>query len=195
MDGLEATKLWLARAKKRILDDQTIGSFKYETGATPSAIVNEAFMEIFVWTNENVFPETLAMDEMRFNEIYIKCRKFLVVCGIINTVYTLVGESIRGLEELRVKLKESILILLEDFMNMTFEDMMKNIGEQVIKLTNDALVKIDKMPLNQTQEKCLKNLIVDLSSKNLHENSVYKLLCKFFFSFFKKYFKRAELKN
>ena len=58
------------------------------------------------------------MDEIRFNEIYIKCRKFLVVCTIINTVYTLVGESIQGLEELRVKLKENILILLEDFMSM-----------------------------------------------------------------------------
>lgn len=58
------------------------------------------------------------MDEIRFNEIYIKCRKFLVVCTIINTVYTLIGESIQGLEELRVKLKENILILLEDFMSM-----------------------------------------------------------------------------
>lgn len=58
------------------------------------------------------------MDELRFNEIYVKCRKFLVVCAIINTVYTLVGESIRGLEELRLKLKDNILILLEDYMHM-----------------------------------------------------------------------------
>ncbi len=58
------------------------------------------------------------MDEIRFNEIYVKCRKFLVVCSIINTVYSLVGESIRGLEELRVKLKENILILLEDFASL-----------------------------------------------------------------------------
>ena len=58
------------------------------------------------------------MDEMRFNEIYIKCRKFLVVCAIVNTVFTLVGESIRGLEELKLKLKDHILILLEDFMKM-----------------------------------------------------------------------------
>ena len=122
------------------------------------------------------------MDEIRFNEIYVKCRKFLVVCAIVNTVYTLVGESIRGLEELRLKLKSNILILLEDFMSMTFEDMMKNIGEQVVKLTNDALVKHDKTSLNESQEKCLKSLIVDLSSKNLHENSVYKILCKHFLS-------------
>ena len=122
------------------------------------------------------------MDEIRFNEIYVKCRKFLVVCAIVNTVYTLVGESIRGLEELRLKLKSNILILLEDFMSMTFEDMMKNIGEQVVKLTNDALVKHDKTSLNESQEKCLKSLIVDLSSKNLHENSVYKILCEHFLS-------------
>jgi hypothetical protein len=56
--------------------------------------------------------------------------------------------------------------------------MMLNIGEQVLKLTNEALVKHDKKPLNEQQEKCIKSLIVDLSSKSLHENSVYKLLCK-----------------
>ena len=95
-------------------------------------------------------------------------------------VFTLVGESIHGLEELRLKLKSNILILLEDFMSMTFEDMMKNIGEQVVKLTNDALVKHDKKSLNESQEKCLKTLIVDLSSRNLQENSVYKLLCNCF---------------
>lgn len=58
------------------------------------------------------------MDEIRFNEIYIKCRKFLVVCAIVNTVYSLVGESIRGLEELKVKLKENILVLLEDCLSL-----------------------------------------------------------------------------
>lgn len=56
--------------------------------------------------------------------------------------------------------------------------MMKNIGEQVIKLTNDALVKHDKKELNETQVTTIKGLIVDLSSKNLLENTVYKLLCK-----------------
>lgn len=176
VDGLEATKEWLARALKRIKSNETIGAYKYENGPTPSAVCNEAFMELFVWKSALPFPETLAMDELRFNEIYIKCRKFLVVCAIINTVYSLVGESIRGLEELRSKLKQHILVLLEDCMTQSFEEMMKNIGEQVIKLTNDALVKHDKKKLNETQVTTIKGLIIDLSSKNLLENTVYKLL-------------------
>jgi hypothetical protein len=176
IDGLAATKLWLARARKRVIDSACIGGFRNET-PSPSAICNEAFMEIFVWKNElGPFPETLAMDEIRFNEIYVKCRKFLVVCAIVNTVYALCGESIQGLDELRLKLKSNILILLEDFMSMTFEEMMKSIGEEVLKLTNEALVKHDKSKLNESQDKCLKSLIVDLSSKNLHENSVFKIL-------------------
>ena len=116
IDGLETTKLWLERAYRRIKENKTICSFKYENGPTPSSICNEAFMEIFVWKSHMAFPETLAMDEIRFNEIYVKCRKFLVVCAIINTVYTLVGEAIRGLEELRTNLKKHILVLLEDYM-------------------------------------------------------------------------------
>lgn len=176
IDGLETTKLWLERAYRRIKENKTICSFKYENGPTPSSICNEAFMEIFVWKSHMAFPETLAMDEIRFNEIYVKCRKFLVVCAIINTVYTLVGEAIRGLEELRTNLKKHILVLLEDYMQQTFEEMMKNIGEQVIKLTNEALVKHDKKELNDQQVNTIKTLIVDLSSKNLHDNTIYKLL-------------------
>mgnify|MGYP001810916330 CR=1 FL=1 len=118
IDGLDATKQWLDRAKQRIVDGTTIGSYKYESGATASSICNEAFMELFVWKMDYAFPETLVMDEIRFNEIYVKCRKFLVVCAIVNTVFTLVGDSIHGLEELRLKLKENILILLEDFMKL-----------------------------------------------------------------------------
>lgn len=59
IDGLEYTKQWLTRAKNRINENVTIGGFKYESGATPSSIVNEAFMELFVWTSENVFPEVV----------------------------------------------------------------------------------------------------------------------------------------
>ena len=57
IDGLEATKEWLARAQQRIKDGKPIGGFKYESGPTPSSICNEAFMEIFVWTCEHLFPE------------------------------------------------------------------------------------------------------------------------------------------
>lgn len=176
IDGLEATKQWLARALKRITGNETIGGFRYESGATASSITNEAFMEIFKWSAELNFPETLSMDEVRFNEVYVKFRKFLVVCTIVNTIYGLLGETIRGLSELRDNLKKNILVFLDDYMKHTFEEMMLSIGEEVIRLTNDALLKIDKKPLDDVQVKTIKTLIVDLSSKNLHENSVYKLL-------------------
>ena len=57
IDGLEATRLWLSRANQRIKSNETIGSYKYESGATASAIVNEAFMDMFVWNCEHPFPE------------------------------------------------------------------------------------------------------------------------------------------
>jgi hypothetical protein len=57
IDGLEGTKLWLKRAFARINENQAIGHFKHESGPTASAIVNEAFMEMFVWNCEHPFPE------------------------------------------------------------------------------------------------------------------------------------------
>jgi hypothetical protein len=60
------------------------------------------------------------MDEMRFNEIYLKCRKFLLVCAITNIVFTLLGDNIIVSEELKNKLKEHILILVDELMNKYF---------------------------------------------------------------------------
>ena len=57
IDGLEATKAWLNRALTRINDIKTIGDFKYESGPTASSITNEAYMEIFTWSSELIFPE------------------------------------------------------------------------------------------------------------------------------------------
>ena len=102
----------------RIIESKTIGDFKYESGSTASSITNEAYMEIFVWTSEFVFPETLSMDEMRFNEIYVKCRKYLLICTIINAVYSLLGDAVYGYEALKLKLKQNILVLLDDFLSL-----------------------------------------------------------------------------
>lgn len=183
IDGLEFTRQWLDRAKKRIIESNSIGLFRHDTGPTPSAIVNEAFMEIFIWKSSLIFPETLSMDEMRFNEIYLKCRKFLLVCAVMNTIFTFLGESIAALEELKNKLKEDILILVDEFINKTFEELMKHIADQIIKITNEYMAKNDKKRLNESQEIGLRALIVDIASKDILENSVYKLLFSRYINF------------
>ncbi len=60
--------------------------------------------------------------------------------------------------------------------------MMKNIAEEANKLTNETLVVLNKKPMDQDQQKILKDIIIGLSAKNIHENSVYKLLCKLDFA-------------
>ena len=53
------------------MDGKSIGLFKHESGVTPSSIVNEAFMEIFVWTNEFIFPEVFKKDLQSAWTIYL----------------------------------------------------------------------------------------------------------------------------
>jgi hypothetical protein len=75
---------------------------------------------------------------------------------------------------------------------------MKHIADQIIKITNEYMgwllfkiiflklknifnyiieAKNDKKRLNESQEIGLRALIVDIASKDILENSVYKLLC------------------
>lgn len=81
MDGLEATKLWLERARERIKDNNTIGQVKYDLGATASSIVNEAFMEIFVWKSEYPFPEVIRYFRNSESSITIEITSFLIDIG------------------------------------------------------------------------------------------------------------------
>jgi hypothetical protein len=77
VDGLEFTRNWLQRAKKRIQDCETIGLFKCESGVTPSAIVNEAFMEIFIWTSNQDFPEVYFYQCFLFSNVFFCYSKSL----------------------------------------------------------------------------------------------------------------------
>jgi len=38
---------------------------------TPSSIVNEAFMEIFIWTNEFIFPEVKRDQSFKYKNMLI----------------------------------------------------------------------------------------------------------------------------
>ncbi len=61
---------------------------------------------------------------------------------------------------------------------------MKSISEEVVKLTNESLVTLNRKPLDDEKQQQLRDIIIGLSAKNLHENVVYKLLCEYIYSTF-----------
>ncbi|CAF4373449.1 unnamed protein product, partial [Adineta steineri] len=78
IDPLLSTYKWLERAFNRLNTKDTVGWYQAPVDTTttspqesPSTILNEAYCELLLWNTKFTFPETLELDEIRYNQVHI----------------------------------------------------------------------------------------------------------------------------
>lgn len=168
-DGLELTKLWLSRSFEKLHpggETSSEGASNTTSQVTPAAILNGAYMEILLWDDSHIFPETLVLDQGRFLELRDKTSHLTLVTSILLVTYNTVGEAIAGVQSLKTKLKEQICTLLEGVGKNEVEGVMVNVGEQVNKEVNGFLKEHGFAVRDETQQKMLIGQIKDLTSKD-----------------------------
>ncbi|CAF1666838.1 unnamed protein product, partial [Didymodactylos carnosus] len=98
---------------------ETIGSYialdQPADNVLPLTILNEAYMEILLWNPTHPFPETLQLDEIRFNQVHISSMRLLIISTIMGILSHITGSVLRDYESLRTTLKAQMIIILEDF--------------------------------------------------------------------------------
>lgn len=182
VDGLELTKLWLSRSFDKLRPGgvtPTDGTSEVNQ-ATPAAILNGAYMEILLWDDSQIFPETLVLDQGRFLELRDKTSHLTLVTSILLVTYNTVGEAIAGVQALKTKLKEQICTLLEGVNKSEIDSAMVNVGEQVNKEVNDFLKEHGFRVRDEAQQKMLIGQIKDLTAK---DQPVISLMSKRVISF------------
>ncbi|CAH1798477.1 unnamed protein product [Owenia fusiformis] len=173
VDGLELTKEWLERSKSRLESlNKDVPASSSITMVTPASILNQAYMEIFSWDNERLYPETLVMDQSRFEDLREKTDQICLVSAILLITYNTVGPSISGISELKSTLTDQISILLE---SAESPDVMTNIADQVALEVGKSLEKHGFQKMTEEKENHLKAQVKEVASL---EHAVHKLLRK-----------------
>ncbi|CAF1190845.1 unnamed protein product [Rotaria sp. Silwood1] len=181
IDPLASTYKWLERAYNRLKTNNTIGWYQITTNTNQSEssiiILNEAYCELLLWNPKNSFPETLELDEIRYNQVHISTMRLLIISTIMIVLSHITGSILRDYQSIKNLLKSQIIILLDDFPEKKkLKDVLISISEQVIKTTHDELIKYDKANIIINNEINIKDSIKAIGEHHVIEHAVFKLL-------------------
>ncbi|KAL3884124.1 hypothetical protein ACJMK2_030346 [Sinanodonta woodiana] len=142
VDGLEFTKEWLKRSFERLQHEagQTpLEGATQNAPVTPAAVMNGAYMELLNWDENNVYPETLLIDQTRFMDLGDKTRRLTLISSALLVTYNTVGSPISGVQSLKERLKTQICTILEGVLDRDLSSALENVGEQIHKEVNAYL--------------------------------------------------------
>ncbi|CAF0801926.1 unnamed protein product [Adineta steineri] len=193
IDPLLSTYKWLERAFNRLNTKDTVGWYQAPVDTTttttspqesPSTILNEAYCELLLWNTKFTFPETLELDEIRYNQVHIATMRLLLISTIMTVLSHLTGSVLRDYESIKTMLKSEMIILLDDFpQKKKLKEILISLSEQVVKTTRDELAKYDKSKIITDNEQNIKDAIKAIGEHHVIEHAVFKLLFQRYLSF------------
>ncbi|XP_050520375.1 T-complex protein 11-like protein 1 isoform X2 [Daktulosphaira vitifoliae] len=139
-DALNLTEEWLKRHIN--LEIQTE---PYEI------IITRAYMEIFHWDENIVFPEALALDKERYLSVNRILDLLIITASAFIVTISSISNTIPNDPAFKELLKNHILVILKDS-NTVYKNncsLLPNIVEQAIKDTNEYLESINRSLLSQ----------------------------------------------
>ncbi|KAJ8311036.1 hypothetical protein KUTeg_011420, partial [Tegillarca granosa] len=179
IDGLEFTKQWLKRSFEKLSDitepSATEGASSSSMGS-PASILNEAYVELLNWDDNQIFPETLVIDQNRILEMRDKTRKLMIVASVLLLTYSTVGEPIAGVQQLKEQMKTETLTILDGVQDKDLSLTMTNVAEQINKSVNTFMKSHGFTERDLEQQKVLIGQIKEVANK---DNTVNRLMGKF----------------
>ncbi|XP_037937284.1 T-complex protein 11-like protein 1 [Teleopsis dalmanni] len=169
--GFPATENWLKR--NRTLDDNNVP-------CTAEQAINNAYIDLVDWSEENKFPEVLSMDKDRLLKFTNRANRLCACASLIALSSALPIISQRT--DNRVALAKQIEVLMQDV--ITEKDMSEaitNIFEQIKSFINKCLNKENQPNVEEETLNLLKMHIMQIADKNSSVRTLMMKRLKVFF--------------
>ncbi|KAJ8002797.1 hypothetical protein DPEC_G00162700 [Dallia pectoralis] len=173
-NALDFTEKWLQESAKSVSCESPTGGAGSST--TPLAVHNHAFLRLLKWNHgSDPFPETLLMDQGRFQEMQQDLEQLVLVASVLLIVYNTTGEVISGLPGLMGRLKRIITILLAEMHTTSFsaDEAFATIGERMCVELSGCLSEHGFSPFSVHRWSILKGQI---SAVTQPDNVIRKLV-------------------
>nr|CAG4647853.1 EOG090X04Z9 [Moina brachiata]SVE92976.1 EOG090X04Z9 [Moina brachiata] len=139
-DGLRNTREWLWRNYEALSSELTANNQKPEATAIITSVLIHSFLELLEWDEKNPWPETLAMDQQRFQQLKVKLRDVEVLSSCILVTFNHNIGSIASNVDFRKRLKDNVTAVWgEDVADADINSKLPAISAQIIKEINTAL--------------------------------------------------------
>ncbi|XP_061628366.1 T-complex protein 11-like protein 1 isoform X1 [Phyllopteryx taeniolatus] len=120
-NALDFTEKWLKDTLKDLRRASSVTASSDPPALLPANVHNQAYLRLLKWEHlSEPFPETVLMDQTRFQEMQQKTEQLVLLSSILLIVYTTTGEAISGLPGLMDKLKNTVHTMLADMHTPSF---------------------------------------------------------------------------
>lgn len=142
----------------------------------PTAVQNQAYLKLLKWDHMNrPFPETVLMDQSRFQEIQLELEQLLLTGTVLLVVFSAAGSALVDIPGFAEKIKTIVKVLLTGMHLPAFnlKESLATIGEKVCAEVNSCLSQHGFTPFTAERETVLKGQIQAVANP---DNTICKLI-------------------
>lgn len=178
-NALDYTEKWLedtVRCLREAAADGSSAASSNPPSLVPLNVHNHAYLRLLRWDHaSDPFPETLLMDQVRFQEMQQEAEQLVLLSSVLLVVYTTTGEAISGLPGLMETLKNTVNVMLADMHTPSFsaQEALATIGEKLCFELSQCLSQHGYSPFSADRKSTLRGQI---SATVQPDNAVRKLM-------------------
>ncbi|XP_013886109.1 T-complex protein 11-like protein 1 [Austrofundulus limnaeus] len=176
-NALDYTKKWLEETVKFLRETDGCGAASDQSSSLAFLNVhNQAYLRLLRWDHAvDLFPETVLMDQVRFQEMQQEAERLVLLSSVLLIVYTTTGEAISGLPGLMETLKNTVSIMLADMHAQSFNirEALATIGEKLCVELSHCLSHHGYSPFSADRKGALMGQISAIAEP---DNTVRKLM-------------------
>uniref|UniRef100_A0A8C0C3U5 T-complex 11 like 1 n=1 Tax=Buteo japonicus TaxID=224669 RepID=A0A8C0C3U5_9AVES len=148
-------------------------SFFASSALCSTAVQNQAYLKLLKWDHVNrPFPETVLMDQTRFQEIQLELEQLLLTGTVLLVTFSAAGSALVDMPGFAEKIKTIVKVLLTG-MSFNLKESLATIGEKVCAEVNSCLSQHGFTPFSPERETVLKGQIQAVASP---DNAICKLI-------------------
>nr|XP_046250833.1 T-complex protein 11-like protein 1 [Scatophagus argus] len=178
-NALDYTEKWLEDTVRSLREAGADGSNAASSdppSLLPLNVHNHAYLRLLRWDHaSDPFPETVLMDQVRFQEMQQEAEKLVLLSSVLLVVYSTTGEAISGLPGLMESLKNTVNIMLADMHTPSFivQEALATIGEKLCNELSQCLNQHGYSPFSADRRS---TLMGQISATVQPDNRVRKLM-------------------
>ncbi|XP_045892522.1 T-complex protein 11-like protein 1 isoform X1 [Micropterus dolomieu] len=176
-NGLDYTEKWLEDTVRCLREmDGSSAASSDPASLLPLNVHNHAYLRLLRWDHaSDPFPETVLMDQVRFQEMQLEAEQLVLLSSVLLVVYTTTGDAISGLPGLMETLKNTVSVMLADMHTPSFsaQEALATIGEKMCVELSQCVSQHGYSPFSPDRKNILKGQI---SATIQPDNTVRKLM-------------------
>uniref|UniRef100_A0A670J6Y0 T-complex 11 n=1 Tax=Podarcis muralis TaxID=64176 RepID=A0A670J6Y0_PODMU len=133
---------------------------------SPTAVLNQAYMDLLHWEPGREYPETMLMDKARLDALQMKVNQLAIIAAVLLVSSSTCGSGVFSSPGCGDRLKRVIKALLEGLPDTRLEDVLMDISNQMHEEVNSILLQLGYPVLSTDKAASLKGQLTSLAEKD-----------------------------